>query len=103
MWERKGEEREGMKGEGDGERGDERGDGEGGGEQNFRIFFGKQPNFDFPITAKYSHNARVGHCVLFCSVGSVLFRSLKGTFRSFFEFLASYETKKNVPFFSVFF
>ena len=43
---------------------------------------------------------RVGHRVLFRSVRSVLFHSLKGTFRSFFEFLATYETQKNVPFFS---
>ena len=37
MWERKGEEREGMKGEGDGERGDERGDGEGGGVYIYKL------------------------------------------------------------------
>ena len=49
------------------------------------------------------HFFRVGHCILFCLVCSVLFHSLKGTFRSFFEFLATYETQKNVPFFSVLF
>ena len=52
---------------------------------------------------KFTFFIRVGHRVLFCLVRSVLFRSLKGTFRSFFKFLATYETQKNVPFFSVLF
>ena len=43
--------------------------------------------------------ARVGHSVLFRSVRYVLFHSKKRTFRSFLEFLATYETQKNVPFF----
>ena len=50
--------------------------------------------------------SRVGHRVLFRLVRSVLFRSLKGTFHSFpffFEFLVTYETQKNVPFWSVLF
>ena len=53
--------------------------------------------------------ARVGHSVLFRSVRYVLFHSKKRMFRSFpffsvlfrsfLEFLATYETQKNVPFF----
>ena len=42
--------------------------------------------------------ARVGHCVLFRSERSILFRSFKERnflLHSFFEFLATYETKKN--------
>ena len=50
-----------------------------------------------------SATLRVGHSVLFYSVRYVLFRSKKRTFRSFLEFLATYETQKNVPFFSVLF
>ena len=49
---------------------------------------------------------RVGHSVLFRSVRYVLFRSKKERsvlFRFFLEFLATYETQKNVPFFSVLF
>ena len=45
---------------------------------------------------------RVGHRVLFHSERSVLFRSFKERnvlFCSFFEFLATYATQKNVPFF----
>ena len=49
------------------------------------------------------HFFRVGHCILFRLVCSVLFHSLKGTFHSFFKFLVTYETQKNVPFFSVLF
>ena len=46
---------------------------------------------------------RNGHRVLFRSVRSILFRSFKGMFRSFpffFELLVTYETQKNVLFFS---
>ena len=45
------------------------------------------------LSAIHCPESRVGHRVLFRSVRSVLFRS-------FFEFLATYETQKNVPFFS---
>ena len=51
----------------------------------------------YMLTMRYcSYFYRVGHRILFCSVRSV--RSV--LFRSFFEFLATYETKKTVPFFS---
>ena len=49
---------------------------------------------------------RVGHRVLFRSERSVLFTSFKECnilLRSFFEFLATYETQKNDAFFSVLF
>ena len=49
---------------------------------------------------------RVGHRVLLRSERSVLLRSKREhyvLFRSFFEFLATYETQKNVTFFSVLF
>ena len=49
---------------------------------------------------------RVGHRILFRSERSVLFRSFKERnvlFRSFFEFLATYETQKDILFFSVLF
>ena len=55
---------------------------------------------------KISRKIRVGHRILFCSVRSVLFRSLKERsvlFLPFFEFLATYETQNNVPFFSILF
>ena len=42
--------------------------------------------------AKWFPGSRVGHSVLFHAVRSVLFHS-------FLEFLATYETQKNVPFF----
>ena len=50
--------------------------------------------------------SRVGHRVLFRSERSVLFCSFKEhniLFRSFFEFLATYETLKNDAFFSILF
>ena len=43
---------------------------------------------------------RVGRFILFRSIQSVLFKERSVLFRSFFEFLATYETQKNVPFFS---
>ena len=49
---------------------------------------------------------RVGHCVLFRSERIVLLRSFKARnvlLRSFFEFLATYETQKNNAFFCVLF
>ena len=62
---------------------------------------------NFWFVPPQSQNGRVGPCVLFRLVRSVPFRSLKGMFHSFpfffFEFLATYETEKNVPFFSVLF
>ena len=51
-------------------------------------------------------DSRVGHRVLFHSERSVLSRSFKERnvlFRSFFEFLATYETQKNDAFFSILF
>ena len=69
------------------------------------------PQFDkadvlfFSLTLFIQHG-RVGHRVLFRSKRSVLFHSFKECnilFCSFFEFLATYETQKNVPFFSVLF
>ena len=48
----------------------------------------------------------VGHCVLFCSERIVLLRSFKERnvlLRSFFEFLATYETQKNDALFCVLF
>ena len=55
------------------------------------------------INAIWDAGGRVGHSILFRSECSVLFRSFKECnvlFRSFFEFLATYETQKNVLFFS---
>ena len=46
---------------------------------------------------------RVGHHVLFRSVRSVLLKERSVLFHSFFVFLATYETQKNVPFFSILF
>ena len=47
--------------------------------------------------------SRVGHSVLFRAVRYVLFLSKKRMFHSFLfvEFLATYETQKNVPFFCI--
>ena len=62
--------------------------------------------FEFPIMENQLLYIRDGHRVLFRSERSVLFRSFKECnvlFRSFFEFLATYETQKNVTFFSVLF
>ena len=50
------------------------------------------------MVARWWLDGRVGHCVLFRSERSVLFRSFKERnflFHSFFEFLATHETQKN--------
>ena len=56
--------------------------------------------------SKAVHISRVGHRVLFRSERNVLLRSFKECnilLRSFFEFLATYETQKNNAFFCVLF
>ena len=71
------------------------------------IFMLYRINLDYCLdSACVKKKFRVGYRVLFRSVRSILFRSFKERsvlFRFFFEFLATYETQKNVPFFSVLF
>ena len=70
----------------------------------------RRPNINlknvFKETLFAGEKTRVGHRVLFRSERSVLFCSFKEhniLFRSFFEFLATYETLKNDAFFSILF